>query len=97
MLENGNTQIKYVTEGENVIMRACLSNNKTININGYDLELGRFDCEDNETRTINDFAYFIVNKNEMSEISEKLNSVNESKSTKSTRQKKDTTKIEEEY
>lgn len=48
-----------------VILRAGLKNQKTIDIVGYDLELGKFDCSNGETKTFDDFSYFIVPVEEM--------------------------------
>lgn len=48
-----------------VILRAGLKNKKTIDIVGYDLEQGKFDCSNGETKTFDDFAYFIVPVKEM--------------------------------
>ena len=50
------------------LLRAGLTNKDTIDIVGYDLELGKFDCSDGKTRVYEDFSYFIVPKNEMKEI-----------------------------
>ena len=63
-------KINDVEKGENmsVLLRAGLNNKDTINIVGYDLELGKFDCSDSKTRTYDDFSYFIVPKNELKEI-----------------------------
>ena len=48
-----------------VLLRAGLKNKKTIDIVGYDLEQGKFDCYNGETKTFDDFAYFIVPVKEM--------------------------------
>ena len=48
-----------------VLLRAGLKNKKTIDIVGYDLEQGKFDCSNGETRTFDDVAYFIVPVKEM--------------------------------
>ena len=48
-----------------VLLRAGLKNKKTIDIVGYDLEQGKFDCSNGETKTFDDFAYFIVPVKEM--------------------------------
>ena len=50
------------------LLRAGLKNKDTIDITGYDLELGKFDCSDNKTRAYEDFSYFIVPVGEMIEI-----------------------------
>lgn len=56
-----------------IILRAGLKNGKTIDIVGYDLELGKFDCSDGATKEFESFEYFIVPKDEMSVISERIN------------------------
>lgn len=48
-----------------VLLRAGLKNKRTIDIVGYDLEQGKFDCSNGETKTFDDFAYFIVPVKEM--------------------------------
>lgn len=59
-----------IEKGEkmSVLLRAGLKNKDTINIVGYDLELGKFDCSDGKTRVYEDFSYFIIPKNELEEI-----------------------------
>lgn len=54
------------------VLRAGLNNNKTIDIIGYDLELGKFDCSDGSTKTFEDIKYFIVPKEEMEDVSKRL-------------------------
>lgn len=54
------------------VLRAGLTSGLTISITGYDLELGKFDCTDGETRTIDEFDYFIVPVDEMKNLSERL-------------------------
>ena len=53
-------------------IRAGLTNGNTITINGYDLELGKFDCTDGLTRSFEDFSYFIIPSAEFKMISERL-------------------------
>ena len=48
---------------------------KIIDIIGYDLELGKFDCADNITRTFDEFEKFIISKDELKNISIRLNSL----------------------
>lgn len=55
-------------------LRAGLKSGLTISITGYDLELGKFDCSDNITRTFDDIDYFIVTTAEMKNISSRLSS-----------------------
>lgn len=61
-------------EGGNgmTVLRAGLTSGLTISITGYDLELGKFDCTDGKTRTIDEFDYFIVPVDEMKNLSERL-------------------------
>jgi hypothetical protein len=60
-----------------VLLRAGLKNGKTIDITGYDLELGKFDCSDNITRGFGHFDYFIVPISEMEDLSRELYKVRE--------------------
>lgn len=48
---------------------------KIIDIIGYDLELGKFDCADNITRPFDEFEKFIISKDELKNISIRLNSL----------------------
>jgi hypothetical protein len=52
------------------LLRAELTNHKTISIVGYDIELGRFDCTDGVTRTFEDFICFYIPSSELKEIKE---------------------------
>lgn len=54
------------------ILRAGLVGGKTIDITGYDIELGKFDCTDGKTKVFEDFEYFIVPKDEMKAIGDKI-------------------------
>ena len=64
--------------GESVaLIRGGLISGRTVDIIGYDLEMGKFDCSDNITRQYSDFDYFILPKDEMKEISEKIARLNE--------------------
>ena len=66
--------------GENMtLIRGGLISGRTVDIHGYDLELGRFDCSDGVTRQFNDFEYFILPKSEMKEIADKISKLNENK------------------
>ena len=62
-----------------VLIRGGLISGKTVDIKGYDIELGKFDCSDGITRQFDDFEYFIVPKNEMKEISERISKLIENK------------------
>lgn len=77
-------KINEVTE---VILRAGLTNKKTIDITGYDLELGKFDCSDGVTRVFEDFEYFIIPKDELKEIGQKLSTNAEEKKSPYSRRK----------
>lgn len=84
-------------KGENmsILLRAGLVNKDTIDIVGYDLELGKFDCSDGKTRVYDDFSYFIVPKEEMKEIVSFFNEkIKKSESQKSVRQTKKREDIE---
>lgn len=48
---------------------------KIIDITGYDLELGKFDCADNITRPFDEFEKFIISKDEFKNISIRLNNL----------------------
>lgn len=63
---------KEVGDRMATVLRAGLKDNGTIDIVGYDLELGKFDCSDKKTRTLEDFEYFIIPREELKEISDKL-------------------------
>jgi hypothetical protein len=65
-----------------IVMRAGLNNKLTIDITGYDLSTGKFDCTDNTTKEIDDFEYFIIPRDELKAII-KDNNISEVKSTKS--------------
>ena len=78
------------------LLRAGLLNKDTIDIVGYDLDLGKFDCSDGKTRTYEDFSYFIVPKNEMKEIVSFFESkINKTKSVKNTKVNKDVEETKE--
>ena len=49
-----------------VLKAALKKNGRTIDIIGYDLDLGKFDCSDGSTKILEDFDYFIVSASEMS-------------------------------
>ena len=69
-----------INENGGTVMRAALANGKTVDINGYDIELGKFDCSDGRTREIPEFDYFIVPKKEMKQIGDRFSEVIEQKS-----------------
>ena len=48
---------------------------KIVDIIGYDLELGKFDCSDNTTKTFDYFEKFIISKDELKNISLRLNNL----------------------
>ena len=48
-----------------VLKAALKKNGRTIDIVGYDLDLGKFDCSDGSTKTLEEFDYFIVSASEM--------------------------------
>lgn len=63
-----------IDKGEVFMKAAIKRNGKTINITGYDLELGKFDCSDDKTRVLDDFEYFIVTAEEMGGLTVKRKS-----------------------
>lgn len=63
----------------NIIMRGCLNNDKTIDIVAYDEDLGRIDCTDGITKTLDDFRYFVVPKEEMMDIFERIKELKKQK------------------
>lgn len=65
-----------------------------VDIVGYDLELGKFDCHDGVTRTPDDFRYFVIPCDEMKNINTYVSELNEKKTKVSSRisaQKKEET------
>ena len=71
--ENASFVPQKMSLGVNTMkIRAGLTNGNTITINGYDLELGKFDCTDGLTRSFEDFSYFIIPSAEFKMISERL-------------------------
>lgn len=87
IMNNGNLQ-PVIIEGEKIktLLRGKLANSDIfVDIIGYDLELGKFDCHDGVTRTPDDFRYFVVPCNEMKEINKYVSELNEMKSKTSNR------------
>ena len=71
-----------------VLLRGKLfEEDRIVDIVGYDLELGKFDCHDGVTRTPDDFRYFIIPTNEMKNINAYVSELNEKKSKTTTRKK----------
>lgn len=83
MLEEGVVALpKEINNKEDehmVLLRAGLTNGRTIDITGYDLELGRFDSDDGKTREYEQFDYFIVPREEMQAIVAYFEDKNKSK------------------
>lgn len=75
------------------VLRGCLKDSRTIDITGYDISLGKFDCSDNTTKTFDDFDYFIVPKDEFSIIGDRLNKLEEGR--QKTSSKVSTKKVED--
>lgn len=65
-----------ISEGETNVT-GKLKNRKKVSIVGYDLQLGRFDCDDGETRVTDDFKEFTLSNEEMHDIIDKLNFLSE--------------------
>ena len=60
-----------------VLMRGRLHDFGYVDIIGYSLELGKFDCSDGITRELDDFDLVQISRNEMKEICEKFEKMNE--------------------
>lgn len=73
MSENfhNNVEPQVIDEG-NTGMQAKLKDGNIINISGYDLQLGKFDCDDGITRTTSDFEQFLLSESEMQSIVDML-------------------------
>ena len=56
-----------------------------VDIIGYDLELGKFDCHDGVTRTPDDFRYFVIPCDEMKTINKYVSELNEKNAKTSSR------------
>lgn len=85
--ESGASNIKpiVINKGD-VYMKAVIKKNgKTINITGYDLDMGKFDCSDDKTRMLADFDYFIITADEMQDLTVKKEKSKNDSSTKSTK------------
>lgn len=66
---------KEVIDMDSSCLYGYTKDKKIIDIIGYDLELGKFDCADNITRTFDEFEKFIISKDELKNISIRLNSL----------------------
>lgn len=62
------TEPLIIDKGE-TNMLGTLKDNVLVKIIGYDLENGKFDCDDNKTRSNLDFKNFILTYEELKEIS----------------------------
>ena len=60
-----------------VLMRGRLHDFGYVDIIGYSLEFGKFDCSDGITRELDDFDLVQISRNEMKEICEKFEKMNE--------------------
>lgn len=86
-MENGSFQA-IIVEGEKMktLLRGKLAGTDTfVDIIGYDLELGKFDCHDGVTRTPDDFRYFVIPCDEMKNINKYVSELNEKKNKISSR------------
>jgi len=63
---------QVISEGATNVT-AKLKNRKKVSITGYDLQLGKFDCDDGETRVTDDFTEFTLSNDEMHDIINMLN------------------------
>lgn len=66
---------KEIVDMDSSCLYGYTKDKKIIDIIGYDLELGKFDCADNMTRTFDEFEKFIISKDELKNISIRLNSL----------------------
>ena len=66
---------KEIVDIDSSCLYGYTKDKKIIDIIGYDLELGKFDCADNITRTFDEFEKFIISKDELKNISIRLNSL----------------------
>lgn len=66
---------KEIVDMDSFCLYGYTKDKKIIDIIGYDLELGKFDCADNITRTFDEFEKFIISKDELKNISIRLNSL----------------------
>lgn len=66
---------KEIVDMDSFCLYGYTKDKKIIDITGYDLELGKFDCADNITRTFDEFEKFIISKDELKNISIRLNNL----------------------
>lgn len=66
---------KEIIDMDSSCLYGYTKDKKIIDIIGYDLELGKFDCADNTTRTFDEFEKFIISKDELKNISIRLNNL----------------------
>lgn len=66
---------KEIVDIDSSCLYGYTKDKKIIDIIGYDLELGKFDCADNITRTFDEFEKFIISKDELKNISIRLNNL----------------------
>ena len=57
-------------EEQRVLLKVKTKNKKIRNIIGYDIELGKFDCDDKTTLVYDDIDEFVIPAEEMRKISE---------------------------
>lgn len=63
-----------------VLLRGGLESGSMMDIYGYDLALGRFDCADGQTRGLDSFKFFIWPREEMKDVGEYISNLLENKS-----------------
>lgn len=66
---------KEIIDMDSSCLYGYTKDKKITDIIGYDLELGKFDCADNMTRTFDEFEKFIISKDELKNISIRLNNL----------------------
>lgn len=62
-----------------VLLRGRLNDDRIVDIIGYNIELGKFDCHDGITRCTQDFKTFYVSRAEMEDIALEMKYLNESR------------------
>lgn len=75
------------------LLRGVLKSGLSVDVTGYDLDLGRFDCTDGKTYTYNDMKIFYIPSDELKDMIGKLKVDTEAK-TKALNKKNDVKKVE---
>lgn len=56
---------------QRVVLRGQLKSGFTVDVIGYDIDLGKFDTFDNKTYVLDDFSFFYITPKELKEVAEK--------------------------